>query len=285
MIKLIVSDLDGTLLNEKHRISDVSLTAIQAAREAGIDFMIATGRHQENVASLLKDTPLTPAMICINGAQCFDAQGHLLWEVPLTRAKTMELLHIAEAFGLHTQIMCDRGIYSCDELEIHRRDFIGQKKMNDHDIAMLNDYYALFQKINQSTDLPNDVSIYKVELNGAESAKAKVAKLLEKDESLAVSYAPGSGIEINDIHASKGEALRRFCDSMHLYPQEVMVIGDSGNDLSMFAYFPYSFAMANAPQEVRSKASLIANRNSDDGVARAIFKTIARNQNYWTFQK
>ena len=51
MIKLIVSDLDGTLLNEKHRISDVSLTAIQAAREAGIDFMIATGRHQENVAS------------------------------------------------------------------------------------------------------------------------------------------------------------------------------------------------------------------------------------------
>ena len=77
MIKLIVSDLDGTLLNEKHRISDVSLTAIQAAREAGIDFMIATGRHQENVASLLKDTSLTPAMICINGAQCFDAQGHL----------------------------------------------------------------------------------------------------------------------------------------------------------------------------------------------------------------
>lgn len=286
MIKLIVSDLDGTLLNEKHQISDASITAIEAAKHAGITFMFATGRDYQNLKSLLKDFPLEVAMICCNGSLYIDETGTPVFEQLLPLSKVNEIKTIMEPYEkLFLTIISNHGIYSFVDETTHRQDFIGNRKLNEYDRQMLDDYYSRYHQINDLSELPQDSSIYKIECSGDETQKRLLSEILQSDQNISVSYAYGSALEINALYASKGEALERIIKMMHLYPHEVMVIGDSGNDISMFERFPYSFAMANAAAEVRAKASLIANRNTDDGVASAIFKTIARNQNYWTFVK
>lgn len=78
MIKLIASDMDGTLLNSKHKISNKNLEAIKKAQEMGIKFTIATGRMYEDVKPLLDECDLICQCIVLNGGEYIDEKGKVI---------------------------------------------------------------------------------------------------------------------------------------------------------------------------------------------------------------
>ena len=80
MIKLISSDMDGTLLNSYRQITPINIEAIKKAQENGINFIINTGREYPNARALIEAAGLKCDLICSNGSCAFDKDGNLLFE-------------------------------------------------------------------------------------------------------------------------------------------------------------------------------------------------------------
>jgi len=119
MIKLIASDMDGTLLNDKMAVSDRNIEAIKNAQKAGIEFLIATGRSIEEARPFLKDR-VHPGFITLNGAEVYDDKEQPISSNPLSedsKNKVIEYFHkhnmyflyyMFPLFCCHGKILIDR---------------------------------------------------------------------------------------------------------------------------------------------------------------------------------
>ena len=94
MIKLIASDMDGTLLNANMQISEENIQAIKYAQSQGVEFMVATGRNRKEALPPLQEAGIDCAMITLNGAQVFDKSGTSLFTVPISKEKTRSLMDL-----------------------------------------------------------------------------------------------------------------------------------------------------------------------------------------------
>ncbi len=112
MIKIIASDMDGTLLNNKMQVSDANAAAIRAAQENGIEFMVATGRGLTEAKPLLQEQKLRTAYITLNGAQVFDEDGRLVVSVPLDDDMTALSMKTLDDRNLYYELVTDHGIFS-----------------------------------------------------------------------------------------------------------------------------------------------------------------------------
>ena len=92
MIKLIASDMDGTLINSSHEISSRNLNAIRRAQESGIEFAIATGRDYSMVKPFLDKYQLKCEAIVMNGAEYRDCKGEVIESIGIEKDKVKEIL-------------------------------------------------------------------------------------------------------------------------------------------------------------------------------------------------
>ena len=99
-------------------------------------------------------------------------------------------------------------------------------------------------------------------------------KIKENTSDLAVASTFSNDIEISDIEAQKGLILAKTIKKMGIDKNEVIVLGDSFNDYSMFIEFENSYAMENAIPEIKEIAKYITDTNNNDGVAKAIYKCL-----------
>ena len=104
MYKVIVSDLDGTLLNAQHRISDYTEDLIRFVLSKGIPFIIATGRHYRDVVGLTQNLGESLCTITSNGARAHDGFGKLLYQQNMTSVEAKEILTIAAGFNVHQNV-------------------------------------------------------------------------------------------------------------------------------------------------------------------------------------
>jgi HAD superfamily hydrolase (TIGR01484 family) len=123
--------------------------------------------------------------------------------------------------------------------------------------------------------LDSDIKIGKfVAFYNDEETTLNVKRKLESIGKLAISSTFTKNIEINNKEAQKGFILAKIAEKMGIKRDEVMVIGDSFNDYSMFTQFPESFAMGNAVQPIKEAAKYITDTNNNAGVAKAIYKIL-----------
>ena len=123
--------------------------------------------------------------------------------------------------------------------------------------------------------LKDSIEIYKVE--GFDETKAKIDQvrpLIAKIEGVAYLSSFFNNMEVTNSGAQKGTILMQAIQKMGIRPEEVMVIGDGANDLSMFELFENSVAVANAIDEIKEKAKYLVASDKEDGVAEAIYKLI-----------
>ena len=93
MIKLISSDMDGTLLDSYRQITPINVEAIKRAQENGINFIINTGREYPNARGLVEAAGLKCDLICSNGACAFDKDGNPYLKTETSREPIMTVLH------------------------------------------------------------------------------------------------------------------------------------------------------------------------------------------------
>ena len=117
MIKLIASDMDGTLLNNKHNIDDETVEAIRKAEENGIIFAISTGREYDNVEPFLKKHNIKCQCVLMNGAEYRDEDGKIIETINIENSKCREIIDILQKEKISARILTNKGLYTSDTRE------------------------------------------------------------------------------------------------------------------------------------------------------------------------
>ena len=284
MIKLIASDMDGTLLNDDHMISEENLKAIRKAQEMGRHFTIVTGRDYGAVKSYLEECNLKCECILSNGAEYRDVNGNIIESVYMNKKSVKIAFDILNEANLCIQLMTNNGSYitnkESDKKAIIDRFKLFNPKMSEEEVE---EFVAKFHKERGMKEIDNiyeilesDIEILKiVTFDNDEKLIAELKdKLRENASDLAVASTFSNDIEISDIKAQKGLILAKTIKKMGIDKSEVIVLGDSFNDYSMFTEFENSYAMENAIPEIKEIAKYITDTNNNDGVAKAIYKAL-----------
>lgn len=280
MIKLIASDMDGTLINSKHEISEGNLTSIRKAQEKGITFAIATGRDYKMVKPFLDKYNLKCEAIVMNGAEYRDEEGNILGSISIEKYKVKliieEILKVTRIIELYT----NKGVFvnkiSEEEIEasINRIKQFNKGMSRESILKVLNELrkqMTEFEVEDIDKIIDSDTIFYKIIT--FDDNKEVIRKLKEKIGEiggLAVASTSEYDIEVNDEKAQKGLILSKVAKIKNIENDEVMVLGDSFNDYSMFTTFKNSYAMENAINEIKEIATYITDSNDNDGVAKAI---------------
>ena len=284
MIKLIASDMDGTLLNDDHMISEENLKAIRKAQEIGRHFTIVTGRDYGAVKSYLEECNLKCECILSNGAEYRDVNGNIIESVYMNKESVKIAFDILSEAGLCIQLMTNNGSYitnkESDKKAIIDRFKLFNPTMTEEEVKK---FVAKFHKERGMKEIDNiyeilesNVEVLKIVTfdNDEKLIAALKDKLRESTSDLAVASTFSNDIEISDIKAQKGLILAKTIKKMGIDKSEVIVLGDSFNDYSMFTEFENSYAMENAIPEIKEIAKYITDTNNNDGVAKAIYKAL-----------
>ncbi|MGI6007111.1 MAG: Cof-type HAD-IIB family hydrolase [Ruminococcus sp.] len=281
MIKIIAADMDGTLLNSKHAMSDNTYETIIRAQKAGFRFMIATGRDYPGALGALGGRSLTCDFVTGSGAEIRNASGRLLQTIAMNPSCFQEIYDCAERFGGQIRF-CANGIdyLICDPEAIEDR-LIAESRIflgngTDEEIRNMKLFRQQMERVRCIESLEDilrqDIPVYKIFIAAPDGeTAAKMREETAKIPCLAVASSFYNNVELTDEKAQKGTAISSYVQSIGCKKEEVLVLGDSLNDLSMFTEgFGAAVAMNNAEPVIKEAAGYITKSNDEDGAAYAI---------------
>lgn len=284
MIKLIASDMDGTLLNKKHKIDKETADAIKSAEKAGITFTITTGREYDSVEDLLIENGIKCQCILMNGAEYRDEDGKVLEEINIELESAIKIIKILQREKVSARIYTNKGMYSSDTKEEALKEILYRTLSFNPELteeealesAKVDPYFVQLKYIEDLKEfLSSGIEIRKfVAFNKNIELISKVKKLIGEIEGVAASSSFKDNLEVTHITAQKGIILAKVAEKMGLKKEEVLVMGDGFNDYSMFAEFTESVAMGNAIPEIKRIAKYITDTNNNFGVAKAIYRIL-----------
>jgi Cof subfamily protein (haloacid dehalogenase superfamily) len=260
-VRLVASDLDGTLLLPDETVSERTRAALAAARAAGITVVLVSGRPPRSLGPIAERIGVGGVAICANGAIVWDLDaGTMLDSTPLAAELATWLVH-----GLREAIP---GALFAVELE----GSFGREAGWSEGLAAA----------------PADV----LEADALELITGPVTKLLVRHPTMAfaevaerarrvvgddavVTWAGLRLVEISAAGVTKAFALERLCRRLGIDAGEVVAVGDMPNDLPMLDWAGLGVAVANADQAVLAAADEVTASNLDDGVARLLERIIA----------
>lgn len=288
MIKVIASDMDGTLLNEKHEISERTIKSIRQAEEKGIRFMIITGRTFLGALEGLGEAKLTCDYIASSGAEVRNEKQEIVFKGLLKKEACKLVCEILGKYPIQA-LFCTDYLEYClgteEDLESnileHIKAFdesIPDSELKSHPIyKLLEDKTRCVENYEELEKIKAPISkIFIFSLNLG--ALKELRKELEEISGIVIASSGENNLEITDESAQKGLVLKRYIESLGYQMEEVMVLGDSMNDHSMFVMdFGARVAMENADSEIKKLATYITKSNAQDGVAYAI-EQLLKNQ-------
>lgn len=289
MIKLIASDMDGTLLNEKMEVSNRNIQAIKEAQKAGIEFLIATGRGLSEAKPFLMNH-IHPGFITLNGAEVFDSNEKLISSNPLSKAAQNEVVKYFNKYNVYFEVVTDKGIFSSDREQRVTNLATLLVKLNPSTSykQALRDTQERVKMmpmnfVDNYDQIFNDKSYKIMKLIGFNEHQHRVLAPLKKEitkniKDVVVTSSSPNNVEINSVNAQKGIALLQYAENKNILPEEIMAIGDNLNDYSMIRDAGVGVAMANAIPAIKELAQVSTDSNINDGVAKIIEKTIAESQ-------
>ena len=266
--KLILTDLDGTLLRHDKSLSPDNRAALERAAAQGAQVVVATGRFYGGLTRELLDLPFLRYFILMNGAKIYDrAEDRTLYrrEIPL---KTAE-----EVFALIRPLDATVDCYQNDRGLMDRRYY----ERLDHYVPDPES-----RKLTRRNREPVEDFLGTVRAGGdtvqkiqcffpSQALRAEVREELERRfPQLAVSASLPGNLEINHAQATKGAALVELCQALAIPVEESAAFGDGTNDKAMLQAAGVGVAMANAAPEVLAVADVVAPSNQEDGVARIL---------------
>lgn len=281
MIKVIASDMDGTLLGEDHKVAARTLEAIHKAQEKGIRFMIATGRNFRSAMEQLGDLELECDYIVGSGAEIRNSKQEVIDSTPISMEICEEIRETLKPFPISIIYCTDEYDYRIGTLENVEESILKQIELFHMDMPREEIIQTeLYQRVKSMTKIVEDfqelkkkeVPVYKIFLFSDDlDVLHEIQEVLEKNEKIAVSSSFKTNLEITDVEAQKGPVLKKYIESLGYTMDEVMAFGDSLNDYSMLSMdFGATIAMGNADELVKNVSKYVTKRNRDCGVAYVI---------------
>lgn len=271
MIKMIITDMDGTLLNSQKEISEENKKAVLTAHEKGIHFVLATGRMYSSARIFARQLDIRTPIISCNGALIRDYKtNETFFEQTLLHDSILEVMNLLDYYKIYYHFYTDEQFYT-KELRYTALNYWENNKIKDSA-----DQIKIFVNENLKDLYNEDLRVLKfVVIEDKDKKKLlEVKDQLFKIKEIELSQSWNNNIEIMAAGVSKGRAVRILAELFNIDLKDAMSFGDQFNDISMLQSVGYGFAMGNAEQQVKDCARFTTESNDDDGVAKAILKYI-----------
>ena len=267
-IKLILLDLDGTLLDSNKNLPEENRVALEQAAARGVHIVPASGRLYDGMPEGIRALPFVRYAVGANGAQVYDVREKKI----IRRAEIPPQL----AGRVYDYLDTLPVIYDCymdgsgyiDSAQYARIDeFVGDPVIRAM-VKTLRRPVEDFRSFIAAEGRP----LQKIQMffKDMDRRALELKRLAELFPELAVSSSIYNNIEMNIQSATKGEALRFLCRHLGIDVRDTMAFGDKSNDLPMLRAAGLGVAMANADEELLAEADYITDTNDRSGVARAL---------------
>lgn len=261
-VKLIAIDMDGTLLNEHSELNPATIEAVHAAQAQGIKVVLCTGRPLNGVNPFIKQLGLTgddEYVITFNGAMAQTVEGRIITTLTITHDDYIDIEALSRKLGIHCHVESEDHIYTANA-------DISPYTVGESALVQMPIRYR------SPNAMPADLPIVKCMFIDTPDVLGPAIKKVpaEFHDRYYIVQSEPYFLELMNKQASKGRTLKVLAERLNLTPDEVMAIGDQGNDLSMIDYATNSVAMGNAIPEVKAHAKYETKTNVEDGVAHAI---------------
>ena len=265
-VKLIASDLDGTLMAPDHMtVAERTKNALIAAHNKGIKLAIATGRTLTFTNSVTAQIPFVDYVVSSNGAAVYDRNaGEYVYSTLVPNTDALEAVDFLNALPVHYHIYMGGRIYI-------------QKTALDYaaDTGLPEEFLADFiSRVTIVDDLKQAIGENGVEVIDVFSMGENETAIVDffKSKNLVMTSAVRGELAATALGADKGTALNGLCGVLGITADEVMTFGDAENDCPMLEFAGLSFAMENGNDICKKSAKAVAPSNAVDGVAQMIEK-------------
>lgn len=262
--KMIVLDMDDTLLTDAHTISERNRKAIKAAQEKGVYVVLASGRPTNAMTSFAKDLELdkyNSYIISYNGSQIINmATGACIFEQALSVKDLHEMFDFSVA---------------------HKTAFITYKEgtiigpiQSEYVDVEINLTGMPFRKVTDIKEEIKEDCVKCLLLEEPSYLRTVETKLLAARPDLSIAMSKPFFLEVMPKGIDKAATLKRLIDQLGIKQEETIAVGNAGNDLTMVEFAGLGVWVDNVTPELRDKADLIVASNNNDGVAEVIEKHI-----------
>lgn len=280
MIKLIVCDVDGTLLDQFNNLDKESFEMIYKQMDKGVEFIYATGRDMNMMVRLCDLSHIYGELILNNGTQfrSYDGKENVFHE--MNEESFRQVVKILEEHNYHISIHTTKGKYILIDYEKYW-DWHVELLKNSRNIQAIEElpYATFFRKELFLRDCTSVNSVDEIYKQGALPLKIDArhmnideargtAELLSNIPYLSISSSYEDNIEITCGYYNKGTMLKEILKKKGLSIDEVATFGDGGNDICMLEGFPYSFAPKNASALAKAKASFTLSKSVGEGAVK-----------------
>ena len=260
-IKLIATDMDGTLLDGKGELNPEFYSLYRQLRELDIHVAIASGRQYYNLKDIFSDIADDLIFISDNGSYMVD-RGQVKLMQPMPHEQVRELI-------LQSREMDDAHALLCGEKTAY---------IENQDQVFLRYLHHFFSEIKVVEDLTTVTHEPLIKFSICDMKKSKdnsYPKFKSWSDRLQVKISGPHWLDVTHMNANKGVGISTLQKEYGLTPKQTMVFGDNFNDVEMLQSAYYSYAMGNAHPDIQKTARFVANTNDEAGVLQVLKQVIA----------
>ena len=262
-IALVISDVDGTLVDRKKRLTPATVDAVRRLREAGVPFTIISARPPSGVLPLVTTLGIEGPVGAFNGGTIFKADDYIKDGTTVER-HTIDPDVVRGMFALVADAPVSAWVFSDGQWHADTLDnphVPNERIAANQEPVVLTDMSALYDKADKVTFVSDDPALLdRLTREGHDRYGEKAT----------IGQSQTYYLDVTDLAANKGTGVTALAKAHGVALAQVAVFGDMNNDVPMFDLAGFSVAMGQAPADVKARADAVSTSNDDDGVAHAI---------------
>lgn len=275
MVKLVITDLDGTLLNDDKHIPSENIIALKEAMEKGVHVSVATGRNFHSAKSYIQELGLDVPVIFQNGAFIYQwMEDKVIYKSVLDCKIAERIIRIAREnklfYIVYIDFLEEKDMYIDMDYNGEFSKYLEQNTWRLNKVDDVTKYFLNREYIAEIALVGDEIIIQKVieeSLKGYEKDTSVVKNNKINSETFYEVFGPNSSKELSFDYLLKHFKVK---------PEETMYLGDSFNDIGMLKIVGYPVVMENAHDEVKKFAKYLTKSNNEAGVGYAIRKWVLK---------
>ena len=261
-IKLLLADVDGTLVTQEKLLTDRAIAAVRALGEAGIQFTVTSGRPPRGMSMLIEPLDLRLPIAAFNGGLIVDRELREVERHALPGVLVPEVIGLLESFALDVWIYRGADWYVRDLEGPHVRH---ETQTVQFEPTVLESFDGIADGVVKVVGVSDDFDAV---------ARASAAAGERFGDEVSAARSQPYYVDVTHPRANKGAVVNWLSAHCGIPTEQIATIGDMPNDVLMFAHSGLSIAMGNADREVQRAARRVADSNEHDGFAKAVERWI-----------
>jgi len=261
-VRLLVSDIDGTLVLPDKSLTPAALEAGKKLDAAGIGLTLVSSRPARGMLVLVKALNLKIPFAAFNGGSIVSPDGKLVSAKRLSADAATKAIDLFKARGVMVWAFADDNWYLTDDSSPYVQ---RERHTVSFDPTVVADFDAVIDRVDKLVGVSDNPDLLAAVEDEAQSLLNGLANARRSQTYY---------LDVTNPEADKGHAVRALCETVGVPATATAVIGDQANDMAMFAVAGLSIAMGQGTDQVKAAADFITGANTEDGFAKAVDNVI-----------